>query len=102
MKSIRTHQTPKIWFLGRNASMAKRYFSYLLRIWQTDELEAETWLASLENPATRQIIGFSNLEELFKFLQSRKAPPAGDNPPSEQLPQCSYPNLTTKEKSDEE
>jgi len=82
--------------------MAKCYFSYLLRIWQTDELEAETWRASLEDPATRQIIGFSNLEELFKFLQSHKARLAGDNPPPEQSTRFLYPNPITKEKSDEE
>jgi hypothetical protein len=47
------------------------YFSYLMRIWQGDELPDGTWLASLEDPSTKQLIYFKSIEELFEFLKDR-------------------------------
>jgi hypothetical protein len=49
------------------------YFSYLMRIWQGDELPDGTWLASLEDPSTKQLIFFKSIEELFEFLKKRSA-----------------------------
>ena len=45
-----------------------QYFSYLIRIWQDEELPDSTWLASLEDPSTKQLIYFKSMEELFEFL----------------------------------
>ncbi len=42
--------------------------SYLLRVWNTDELGGFNWQASLENPKTGDRIGFTSLEELFVYL----------------------------------
>jgi hypothetical protein len=45
------------------------YISYLLRLWQT-QCEGELiWRASLESPHTGERRGFSNLEELVRFLE---------------------------------
>jgi hypothetical protein len=32
-----------------------------------------TWLASLEDPSTKQLIYFKSIEELFEFLKDRPA-----------------------------
>jgi hypothetical protein len=69
--------------------MTRHYQSYLLRLWQTDDLENPSWRASLENPTTRQITGFRSLEDLCEFLLSRQnAPPdaAIQSDPSPQKP----------------
>jgi len=42
--------------------------SYILRLWCADESPAAEWLASLEDPSTRERLGFSSLEQLFAFL----------------------------------
>ena len=49
------------------------YFSYLMRIWQGEHLPGEGWLASLEDPSTKQLIYFKSMEELFGFLKKRSA-----------------------------
>jgi hypothetical protein len=45
--------------------------SYILRLWCADEAGAADWHASLEDPTTRERLGFSNLEQLFAFLLER-------------------------------
>ena len=53
--------------------MTKRraYVSYLLRLWQTGDVEKATWRASLEDPLTGERQGFASLEMLVAFLQAR-------------------------------
>jgi hypothetical protein len=46
-----------------------RYISYLLRLWQTRSEGKLIWRASLESPHTGERYGFTNLEELFAFLE---------------------------------
>jgi hypothetical protein len=46
-----------------------RYISYLLRLWQTRREGKLIWRASLESPHTGERRGFTNLEELFGFLE---------------------------------
>jgi len=43
------------------------YHSYLLRLWQ--ETPHAPWRASLQNAATGERRGFSDLESLFTFLR---------------------------------
>lgn len=52
--------------------MTARYFSYLLRIWQPENQVGHEWLASLEDPKSREVIYFKNMEEMFDYL--RKIP----------------------------
>ena len=47
------------------------YFSYLIRIWQDEDLPDGTWLASLEDPSTKHVSYFKSMEELFEFLRER-------------------------------
>jgi hypothetical protein len=49
----------------------RRYLSYLLRLWQTDDGETQVWRASLDSPGTRERQGFASLEELFSFLEGQ-------------------------------
>jgi len=49
----------------------RRYLSYLLRLWQTDDGETQVWRASLDSPGTRKRQGFASLEELFSFLEGQ-------------------------------
>ena len=51
--------------------IAAQYFSFLLRIWQGDDLGGAGWLASLEDPSTKQVTYFKSMEELFEFLRKR-------------------------------
>jgi hypothetical protein len=48
--------------------MSKNYHAYLLRIWQVDDPQNPAWRASLEDPHTRKVISFGNLERLNEFL----------------------------------
>ena len=42
--------------------------SYILRLWCAGEPQAAEWHASLEDPSTRERLGFSSLEQLFAFV----------------------------------
>ena len=53
------------------AQEQRRYFSYLLRLWQVDGAGASDWRASLEDPHTGERRGFANLESLFAFLKEQ-------------------------------
>ena len=65
------------------------YKSYLLRMWTATQDGEPVWLASLQNTATGQRLGFPNLESLFDYLAApangekaapdRKAKPITDN-----------------------
>lgn len=45
-----------------------QYYSYLLRIWQSDDHEPIVWRASLESAFTGQQYNFATVAELFEFL----------------------------------
>ena len=52
--------------------MSKRereYMAYLLRLWR--ENDDRPWRALLENPNTKERLGFANLNELIKFLEDK-------------------------------
>ena len=44
-----------------------RYFSCLLRVWQTEDGEQNVWRASLEFPNGERL-GFASLDDLFVYL----------------------------------
>ncbi len=48
---------------------ARRYFSYLLRVWQVRTDGEVVWRASLEDPHTSERHGFASLEQLLEFLK---------------------------------
>ncbi len=48
-----------------------RYYSYLLRLWETKDGEKEVWRASLESPGSGQRRGFASLQSLMEFLQTQ-------------------------------
>jgi hypothetical protein len=50
---------------GKQAS-AREYHAFLLRIWCEDE--TATWRVQIENPHTCETFFFSDLENLFAFL----------------------------------
>jgi len=47
----------------------KRYYSFLLRMWESDAIGPSVWRASLENPLTRQVLGFETLEAMQSYLE---------------------------------
>ncbi len=49
--------------------MTARYFSYLLRIWQPENQVGDEWLASLEDPKSREVVYFKNMEDMFSFIK---------------------------------
>ena len=42
-----------------------------MRIWQEDDPPQREWLASLEDPTTKQLTYFKTIEALFAFLQKQ-------------------------------
>ena len=65
--------------------MSQKYHAYLLRLWQTDDLDQPTWLASLEDPGTRLVTGFASLEALCDFIMLQRNDP---HPPEEPNSSC--------------
>lgn len=49
---------------------ARRYESYLLRLWESDEAGQLVWRASLESSDTGERRGFADLDSLFAYLQA--------------------------------
>ena len=56
----------------------RRYVSYLLRLWQTQQEGALIWRASLESSATGERQGFACLADLYVFLDRETAGPRED------------------------
>jgi hypothetical protein len=61
----------------KRAGETPRYISYLLRLWRENddgdtlrEGKVPAWRASLENPRSGGLRGFSSLVDLFHFLWS--------------------------------
>ena len=50
-------------------TVERDYVAYLLRLWRVSEDGKATWRASLENAHTGEHKGFTNLDDLFDFLQ---------------------------------
>ncbi len=48
----------------------RRYESYLLRLWESDEAGQLIWRASLESTETGQRHGFADLDSLFTYLKT--------------------------------
>lgn len=44
------------------------YHSFLLRYWQNQNAEERTWHLSLEDPVTRDVKVFQNVESLIDYL----------------------------------
>jgi len=49
--------------------ITSHYYSYLLRIWQPENPISDEWLASLEDPKSREVIYFKNMDEMFDYLR---------------------------------
>ena len=47
----------------------RRYISYLLRLWQTENEEGLVWRASLESPHSGERSGFTSLASLLAYLE---------------------------------
>ena len=53
----------------------RRYVSFLLRRWQTQQEGALIWRASLESSTTGERRGFACLADLYAFLERETAGP---------------------------
>ena len=62
----------------------RRYVSYLLRLWQTQDRGESAWRASLESAHTGERLGFASLAELYAFLQQETAPVDDEDEPRAQ------------------
>lgn len=51
-----------------------RYYSYLLRLWETTDGNLPVWRAMLELPATGEKRSFASLDELFVYLMCETSP----------------------------
>ncbi len=52
--------------------MPSRYIAFLLRLWPTGNPEKPTWLASLEDPHSRHVRGFGDIQALCEFLLNQE------------------------------
>ena len=52
--------------------MKRPYHAFLLRIWKAGPPHAPCWRASLEDPHTRQVMSFIDLNALTEYLLSLK------------------------------
>ena len=48
----------------------RRYLSFLLRMWQESDGDAQEWRASLERPQGGERRGFTRLKDMFAFLEN--------------------------------
>jgi len=48
--------------------MTNKYFSFLLRIWQLENQDQHEWFASLEEPKSREVVYFKDMEELSFYV----------------------------------
>ena len=49
---------------------ARRYESYLLRVWESDQAGELIWRASLESTDTGERHGFADMSSLFAYLET--------------------------------
>ncbi len=49
-------------------NVSPNYQAYLLRLWQAGDGDQPQWRASLEDPRSGEVKGFSSLEEMFEFI----------------------------------
>jgi hypothetical protein len=47
----------------------RRYISYLLRLWQTEDDGGLVWRGSLECPHSGERLGFSSLADLCAYIE---------------------------------
>jgi hypothetical protein len=60
--------------------MMQPYYSFLLRLWLAGGAERPLWHVSLENPHTREVLGFDDLETLLAYLLSLTREAGGSCP----------------------
>ena len=58
-----------------------RYFSYLLRLWETDDNGYRVWRVSLEIPGTGERHGFASLADLLVYLEQEMESDTVHEPP---------------------
>ncbi len=68
--------------LSKESAPARRYHSYLLRIWREDE--QTPWRIQVENPHTHEVIGFQSLPKLKAFLDEQFLNKRGDDTDTDQ------------------
>jgi hypothetical protein len=60
-------------------STSRRYRSYLIRLWRSENDDSATWHASTEDTMTGERRNFAGIHQLFCFLeQQTRDHPTGD------------------------
>lgn len=63
-------------------STSRRYRSYLVRLWRSENDDTLVWHASTEDTMTGERRNFAGIEQLFCFLeQQTREPQTGDTTP---------------------
>ncbi len=65
----------------RQPNQKGRYYSYLLRLWETTDGNLPVWRAMLELPATGEKRSFASLDALFAYLVCETSPEKLASPP---------------------
>jgi len=46
-----------------------KYYSFLLRLWKVNQGGRVVWRATIENPHTKEIIGFETVQDFTEYLE---------------------------------
>jgi hypothetical protein len=65
-------------------NITRDYYSYLLRVWKSDETGQPVWRISLQDTRSGAPWFFTSLEAMLEFLQSQVEYPAVRSEPVEQ------------------
>ncbi len=65
------------------AKQERRYWAFMLRLWQVGSGRAIAWRASLEDPHTGERKGFADLDSLLAFLKDQIEPGTDSSSPLE-------------------
>jgi hypothetical protein len=69
------------------------YYSYLLRLWREKGSASIQWRASLQDPHSRERIGFAHLDELVAFLRGQTGlVPRAEDLEDERAPETGVPS----------
>ena len=67
-------------------SLSRRYRSYLVRLWRSEDVDPPIWHASTEDTMTGERRNFAGIAQLFCFLEQQIHEPRTDDTSKQSVP----------------
>ena len=67
-------------------STSRRYRSYLIRLWRSENDDTSIWHASTEDTRTGERRNFAGISQLFCFLEQQTREPQTDDTTTQAVP----------------